>query len=302
MKRISLILLLLTTLALGRGVAHAQELRAELRISTENLGTVDRARYAEMERQLTDLLNNTRWTPLSFAPNERIACSFALKILSVEDDSRYKAELAITASRPVYRTTYTTSTMAYRDTDVAFEFVSGQSLEYSPEMVENHLVAILAFYAQYVIAMDLDSFSPEGGSTLGGHISQLTSLAVGRSDWEGWRAFGSDRNRGSLAPVFSAGEYAPFRQLWYIYHRLGLDVLESNIAEGRKQIATSLTALEEYRKNYPNSPLLSLFETTKLEEIVNIFADAPTQEKRDMLELCRQLFPTRSDVWQRLSR
>lgn len=283
-----------------RGVA--QELRAELRISTEQLGTVDKVRYTEMERQLTEMLNNTRWTTQTYAPGERIACSFALKLLSVEDDVRYKAELSITASRPVYRTSYTTTTMVHRDTEVAFELTPGQSLEFNPEQVDNHLVAILAFYAQYIIAMDLDSFSPLGGSVLSDGLAQLASQAAGRTEWEGWRAFGLDRNRGSLAMVFTTGEHEAFRQMWYAYHRLGLDMLEGDLVKGRAQILSCLKALDEYRRNYPNSPLLSLFETAKLDELVKLFSEAPADEKRSVLELCRQLFATRSDVWQTLAR
>lgn len=282
--------------------ASAQELRAEVRISTEQLGAVDKARYAELERALTDLINNTRWTDQIYAQNERIVCSFALKILSVEDDSRYKAELSVTASRPVFNTAYTTTTFVYRDKEFDFEYNPGQTIEYNPQLVDNQLVAIIAFYAQYIVSMDADSFAPLGGNIVRDQTTQLVAQAVSNPQWDGWRAFGSDNNRGALASVLSEAAHEQFRELWYHYHRNGLDVLESRITSGRSVILTQLNALIEYRTAYPNSLYLPLFETAKLDELVKIFSSAPADEKRQALEVCRRLFPTRSDIWQTLAR
>lgn len=282
--------------------SHAQELRAEVRLSTEALGVTDRHRYAELERQIASLLNETRWTDLQYAAGERIACSFALKLLSVEEDRRFHAELVVTASRPVYNTSYTTTSYVYRDPDFTFELASGETFEYNPQQITSQLVAVLALHAQYIIAMDLDSFSPLGGSRLTPQLSQLIANAATQPDWEGWRAIGLERNRASLASALADGAQESMRMIWYRYHRLALDTMETQLPVARAQLLVLLGELAEYQTAQPYSPYLPLFATAKVDELVNIFAEADADHKRSALELLRRLFPTASDSWGRLSR
>ena len=81
--------LILLCLLLGAGEAFAQELKAKVTINTERLGSVNASQFAEMERQLTDMLNNTRWTSLQYSPAERIECAFAINLTAVEEERKY---------------------------------------------------------------------------------------------------------------------------------------------------------------------------------------------------------------------
>lgn len=281
-------------------VATAQELRATVRISTEALGVVERSQFETLERQLTDLLNNNRWTGLSFSSAERIPCTFALKINEAKEGERYQAELTVTASRTVYKTTYTTTIYVYRDKAVGFTYEPGQTLEFNPQSIDNPLVAVFAFHAMSLIAMDLDSFAPLGGDLLKDPIGQLVSTASNQPDWEGWKAFDADDNRGALAEALATQGATDFRQLWYRYHRLGLDVLESKLEAGRGAILEQLEALKAYQREHFRSPLLSLIETAKIDELVKLYEPAPTEERRRVRELLSELFPTRSEAWSKL--
>ncbi|MDO4692361.1 MAG: DUF4835 family protein [Porphyromonadaceae bacterium] len=279
----------------------AQELRATVRISTEDLGAVERSQFEALERQLTDLLNNQRFTGLSYAPAERIPCSFALKITEAKDADKYQAELSITASRTAYNTNYTTTTYVYRDRGIDFEYTAGQALEYNPQNLDNNLVAVFVFHALYIIAIDLDSFSPLGGDYLKDPISQLVATASNQPNWSGWKSFESDDNRGALAAALTTGVANDFRLMWYRYHRLGLDVLESKIEAGRAVLLEQLQTLKAYQREHFRSPLITLMETAKVDELVNIYGQAPTEERRQMRELLSTIFPTRTDSWSKLS-
>lgn len=278
----------------------AQELRATVRISTEALGAVERSQFEALERQLTDLLNNQHFTGLNYAPAERIPCSFALKITEAKDSDRYQAELSITASRTVYNTNYTTTTYVYRDKAIGFEYTAGQPLEYNLQNLNNNLVAVFVFHALYIIAMDLDSFSPLGGDYVKDIMSLLVTTASNQPDWSGWKSFESDDNRGSLAAALTTGAANDFRLMWYRYHRLGLDILESKISSGRAVLLEQLEALKAFQREQFRSPLISLMETAKVDELVNIYEPAPTEERRQVRELLSTIFPTRTDSWDKL--
>lgn len=302
-RRLRHMCLILALVCGATASTYSQELRAELRISTEQLGPVEPTRYRELERQLTDLLNGTRWTQEAYAPSERIACSFVLKLTSLSGDRSHRGELSVAASRPVYGTSYSTPTFVYRDREVAFDYALGQSLEYTPQALDNALVALIAYYAQCIVASDMDSFAPLAGSALHSPLAQLIGQAASRLDWEGWQGLSDlDGGRTRLATALGDGGHEAFRMLWYRYHRHGLDILESDIARGRTELLTQLKAYAAYRQQYPSSPYLELFETTKADELAQIFAEAPTEERLRALELCRGVFPTKGDVWQRLSR
>lgn len=296
------LLLLIVLLSCTSHHAISQELLAEVRISTEALGNVDKTRYHELERQIRDLLNNTRWTSQIYAKGERINCHFAINLSSVEEDYRYKGELSISASRPVFGTNYTTTTFIYRDKALNFEYQSGDRLEFTTDGISSHLVALIAYYAQVVIALDLDSFALLSGSDMRSGIAQIASQASTHPEWEGWDAFGSNNTREGWSNALTEARQEVFRQIWYQYHRFGLDVLEQNIDQGRRTLLAQTQALEEFQRDHPRSPFLALFETAKVDELVQIFAQAPEEQKRQMLDIVRRLFPTRSSSWERLAK
>lgn len=289
--------LLLLSLALP---LRAQELRATVRISTDALGSVERSRYEALEKQMLSLLNTTRWSKLRYAPNERIACSFVLNLLEVEDDQRHRAELSVTASRTAYGTNYTTTTFVYRDRDLSFDFSNGDRLEYNPQSAEHSLVSTLALYAILIIASDLDSYAPLAGDALKPAIESLISTASSQPEWQGWRALDSETNRASLAEALTSEQSQEARTAWYRYHRKGLDQCAKNIEQGRSDILQSLEAMTEWKKSHFRSPLLSMWETAKVEELAKLYELAPREDRDKAYPLLLELFPTRSDLLQKL--
>ena len=56
----------------------------------------------------------------------------------------------------------------------------------------------------------------------------------------GWKAFESDHNRYALINGILDEKLRPVRELYYDYHRLGLDLMSENADNGRAKIASSL--------------------------------------------------------------
>lgn len=296
---LSCLLVYLSLIAIG-GELYGQELRASVRISTEALGNVERSHYQALEKQIQDMLNTTQWSKIVYAPNERIVCNFSLNILAVEDEIRHKTELSVTASRTVYNTNYTTTTFVYRDKELSFDYTNGDRLEYNPQSLDNPLSASLALYAMLIIATDLDSYAPLGGNLLKSPIQNIISTASTQPNWQGWRAIDSDTNRASLAEGSISEQSREMRTAWYTYHRKGLDLCAKTLEEGRRNILLALKAANEWKKSNFRSPLLALWETAKVDELVKLFELAPRDERNEVYSLLLDLFPTRGDLLQKL--
>lgn len=280
----------------------AQELRANVHISTEALGTIERSKYQTLEKQILNLLNETRWTNLSYLPNERIICTFALNILEVDQDIHHVGELSVTASRVAYGTTYRTTTYVFRDKDLNFDYSGGETLEYNPQNLDNALSATLALHAMLIIAIDLDSYLPLGGDLMKSAISELLSTASGQANWQGWRSFDSEQNRASLAEALYKVDVQPSRQAWYTYHRLGLDIASRKLDEARRNILNLLLGIKQWKANNFRSPLINLWESAKVDELTKLFAEAPEEERRKAYAILLDLFPTREDLFYALKR
>jgi hypothetical protein len=243
-----------------------------------------------MQDAITRLVNETKWTNAEFARNEKIDCNFSLSISEQTSDNSFKAELFITARRPVYNASYITPILNYRDKTVEFEFMENQQLVLSQTGIDNNLVAVIAFYCNLILAEDFDSFSPFGGGACMRQAQDI-AMAAQSMDWSGWSAFDDNRSRSSIINTFLDESMKPFRELWYTYHRRGLDEMAANADRGRTTIIAALPVLKETRKVRNSEIVLQMFADCKLDEIVLIAEKASQEERRELYDLLRSAFP-----------
>lgn len=74
----------------------------------------------------------------------------------------WKAPSRCRLIRPVYNSSYTTTLLNFRDTNVNFTYTENEPLVYNEMNMESQLTAILNFYVYLILAVDFDSFSPKG--------------------------------------------------------------------------------------------------------------------------------------------
>src|SRR5438309_462029 len=105
MKKFNFLLLLFVIVACS--VVHSQELQAKVTVVASRIPTsVDHKMFQTLQTQLTNFINNRKWTGDEFAPAEKIQCSFLLNLESAVETNVYKASLTIQAARPVYNSSY----------------------------------------------------------------------------------------------------------------------------------------------------------------------------------------------------
>ena len=270
---------------------QAQELNATVNVNSDRIQSTNKSVFNAMQRSLSDFINGTQWSNATFAPNERIDCTFSLTITEQSSETTFKAELFVQARRPVYNSTYVTSILNYRDTKVEFEYTENASLQIVQTSIDNNLVATIAFYCNLILALDFDSFSPQGGSIFYRQALTIAMQAQSNANWTGWSAFDDRKSRSSIINAYTDESVKPFRDMWYAYHRKSLDEMAANPDRGRTTLLNALPVLKDVRNVRNSEILLQMFSDCKLDEIVSIASKATAEEKQSLYDLLRNVFP-----------
>lgn len=290
MKKINK-LLCLGLLSIAPALTEAQELNARVTVNSDQVQATNKQVFTTLQNALTEFINNKKWTDATFAVNERIECSMTILITEIVSDNSFKGEIQVQARRPVYNSSYTTTLLNHRDTEFSFDYTEFEPLEYTENVLNSNLIATVVFYIYTILGLDFDSFSPQGGSAFLQQAQQIVSLAQAQTSWTGWKAFENDRNRHALATALQDNTSEAFREMWYNYHRKGLDEMAANPDRGRTTIIGLLPVLEQVKSTRPTSPLLQMFADAKLDEVVLIYSKATTQEKQEGYKMLSNLYP-----------
>ena len=283
-------LFLFSLLAFG---GKAQELNARVTVNGDKIATANKQIFTTLQNALMEFVNNRKWTDATFAVNEKIDCSMTI-IVNELDESSFQTEIQVQARRPVYNSSYTTTLFNFRDQELNIEHMEGEPLDFNSNTLTSNLTATVAFYVYIILGLDFDSFAPKGGTTYIQQAQQIVNMAQSEMSWNGWKAFESNQNRHALATALQDNASEAFRDMWYTYHRRGLDEMAANPDRGRMTIIEALPALREVRSARPTSVLLQMFSDAKLDEIVAIYSKATTQERQDGYKMLFEIYPTQS--------
>lgn len=272
-------------------VVEAQELNAKITINSDKIQGSNKQVFTTLENALMEFVNNKKWTNATFATNERIDCTMNIIVNERPTDESFKAEIQVRASRPVYNSAYSTTLLNFRDVELNFNYVEYEQLEYSENVLESNLTATIVFYIYVILGLDFDSFSPMGGTSFFQQAMQIVNQAQSQSSWNGWKPFDSQRNRHALATALTENASDGFREMWYSYHRKGLDEMAANADRGRTTLISTLPVLKDLKNARPSSVLLSAFLSAKLDEVVAVYSKATSQEKQEGYKFLTELYP-----------
>ena len=164
-------------------IGKAQELNARITINSDKVQSTNKQVFKTLQDALNDFVNNKKWTDATFAMNERIDCSMTLIINEMVSDNSFKGEIQVQARRPVYNSSYTTTLLNYRDTELSFDYTEFEPLEYTENTLNSNLIATVVFYIYTILGLDFDSFSPKGGTAFLEQAMQIVSLAQAQPTW-----------------------------------------------------------------------------------------------------------------------
>lgn len=281
----------------------AQELQVKVTINHSQIQGTDNSVFDNLQQTLEQFINERQWTDLQFQENERIQCNLNITVSKYNrDENKFECTALIQANRPVYNASYTTTLYNNRDASFHFEYAQFDQLNYNDETVDNQLTALAAYYAYLIIGLDLDSFSPLGGTDVLQRCMQLVNNAQDLG-YPGWKSFEDSRNRFAIINDYLDEQMKPFRQLQYDYYRKGLDEMVNNAERGRTEISSALE--EQLKKAHDNKPLSLLpqiWTDYKKDELVNIYKGKGTQkEKQAVYDLLNGINASQNPSWEKIN-
>lgn len=270
----------------------SQELNCTVEFNTDQIEGTNKSVFTTLQEAVSDYMNTTTFTPAQFASNEKIECRLFFTIKEYSEDGLIKGDLQIQSTRPVYNSSYTTTLINFKDSKIDFTYQEGEPLNFTVNSMESQLTAILNFYAYLIIAMDFDSFAPNGGEPYWERLKQIVQMAQSSGEI-GWKAFEDTKNRSAIVSAFTEGKNGEaLRKMLYDYYRLGLDQMALSTDKGRTSITESLSAIKDVYSLQPMSVALSMFRDAKLDELVNIYSKAPSEERAKVYNLLQPIYPT----------
>ena len=280
---------------------EAQELQVKININTQQIGTSDKSVFENLQQTLEQWMNDRQWTELQFQPNERISVNFNLTVTKYDKtQNRISCTAMIQANRPVWNSSYTTTLYNNKDGDFSFDFAQFDQLNFNDETIDNQLTALMAYYAYLIIGLDLDSFSPLGGTDVLQRCLLLTNNAQDLG-FPGWKAFENSRNRFAIINDYLDEAMKPFRQLQYDYYRKGLDEMAQNAERGRGNVTEALQQLKKAHEEKPLSLLPQIWTDYKRDELANIYKGKGTaKEKEQVYDLLFNINASQSNAWNKI--
>ncbi len=284
------------TLLFFSASVNAQEIQAKVAVLAQQVGTsVDKTTFTTLQNQLTDFINKRKWTSDAFQAQEKIRCSFILTIQSVDENNICKASIAIQAARPVYNSSYQTALINYQDGDVTFKYVQFQQIEFNENRVQGtdaltaNLSAVFAYYVYMILGFDYDSFSPKGGDVFFGKAQNIVNNAPEAKEISGWKSFDGTRNRYWLAENLRNTRYNNIHDIIYGYYRQGLDNMYQDDVSSRSNILASLSALQDFDQQNPNTMIEQFLMQGKSQEYIGIFKKGAPGERTQAIQLLSKL-------------
>lgn len=279
----------------------AQELQCQVTVNSDQIEGSNKSVFNTLQTSITEFVNTTRWTNMTFTERERIECSMLIVVQSVSDNL-FTAELQVQSRRPVFGSSYITPLLNFKDNYFNFTYQEYDRLEYQPNSVTGNLAAMLAYYCYLIIGHDMDSFSRLGGTPYFQQCENIVSMAqsasLENSELTGWQAFGNNRNRYALTNNLMDEAFQAYRNFYYEYHRLALDQMATNVANARARIAEGLPVLRDANRARPATYLINTFLDAKADELTNIFKKGTQSEKEQVYSVLMDIDPTRNNLYE----
>ena len=290
MQRLILVLTILFTF-----LAQAQDLKCNVQVRTDAIQATNKEIFTELQNAISQFMNNRKWISDKILPNEKINCNFIINITDFNID-QFQAEVSVTSSRPVFGTNYNSQMFNHFDQEWYFKYAQFQNLEYQENANVNALTTLLAFYANVIIGVDFDSYSPDGATTYYNKALQIRNVAQNTPGWNPSDGRGN-RNKYYIIDNLLDQRFKPIRNAYYKFHRKGLDQFKDNPEEARKAIYESLEDIRTIQQQLPNSVIFKIFFNAKRSELINIFKQAEPGIKNRSIELLGLLDPSNASKY-----
>lgn len=290
-------ILLFAAFILRGGILQAQEMNFTVAVTKPRSALADPKVFVSLENALKELINSTKWTDDIYEQNERLTGSIQLTITNENTATSFTGQLAIQVNRPVYGSDATTPIFVHLDKDIAFSYEQFQPLQFTKNNFTDNLTATIGYYMYVTLAMDYDSFAPQGGDLFWQNAQDVYNLLPdgAKGEWKGKEL--GNQNRYWFVENMLSPRLKGYRQAIYEYHRLGMDFAVTDMGRCKTMILQSLERMDETHQAYPNTLAIRMFSLTKVNELVEIFKGAAPDQKTRFLAIMQKIDPSNSSKY-----
>lgn len=274
---------------------QAQEFNFTFQVNAQNVAQPDQSIFKTLETSMQEFLNNTKWTNQKYGDEEKINASLVFVVTSFDND-RFKGNFQLSASRPVFNSSYTSPIFNYKDNDIAFEYVEYAPF-YNENQFESNLISLISFYVYTILGIDADTFELRGGQSFHEEAQNIVNLAQGTQGVAGWKPSDGLISRFRLNDDMLSETYKEYREVMYLYHLKGLDKFANDPKAGKIILKEHIKQLEELNARRPNSLLQRTFFDAKADEIMSIYSSGPSIDIRELKSTLQKLAPNQSSKW-----
>ncbi len=294
--------------AMGQ-ILHAQEFQAKVTVLAQRVNSsVNKRIFTTLQTQLTNLVNNRKWTGDVYQASEKIQCNFLVNIENVVSDNVYQASLTIQAARPIYNSAYQSALINFQDADFTFKYVEFQPVEFNDNQVQGtdaltaNLTATFAYYAYLILGLDYDSYSIKGGVNYFTKAQNIVTNAPEAREISGWRSFDGVRNRYWLSENIMNNRYNVIHDVLYGYYRSCLDSMYNNENTARASALTALAKLQALNQENPGIMIVQFFIQNRAQELIGIFKNGDPMEKSRASDVLAQIDIANSNNYKNMLR
>lgn len=262
----------------------ATELQIRVQVQAPQVANINTAMVNRLQQQISNFINNNRWTNENYLPQERITGDLIITITNWDNSVNYAATAQLQSRRAVFGSTYQSVLLNLSDQQFNFNYTEGEVLDQNEQTFRSNLSALLSYYALTMIGMDKDSFAALSGNPYFERARQVLQLAQ-NSGFPGWNPADGLRNRYWLNENLLNKSYEALRVFSYYYHRRSLDLLYDNRMKAAQQLTEVLPVLQQMDKQQFGSYFPTLFMTTKAEELSRVLAFGTAQQRQQAHQL-----------------
>ena len=276
-----------------------QELNCTVTVNSDRMTDVNPQIFKNLERQVAEFLNNTKWTDIEYQQHEKIACNFFINVSEFKNNNM-AATIQVQSSRAIFNSTYSSPIININDKDFNFRYLEFEQLVFDQNSFNSNLTSVLAFYANIIIGLEMDSLTELGGSKYLDSAANIMNVAQS-SGFKGWtQAEGNNTNRFFLITDILSNTFTPYRKALYEYHFNGLDIMSEDIQKGKENVIVAIKTLSDIHKVRPNSFVMRTFFDAKTDEIVSIFSGGPRVDVVPLTEILNRISPLNSVNWNKI--
>jgi hypothetical protein len=277
------------------GITNAQQLNCTVNVNADQITITNKQIFNTLEKSLSDFINKTDWTGVSYKQDEKINCSMYITVTAY-DSNQFTATIQVQSSRPVYNSTYSSPILNFNDKDFSFKYNEFENINFNPTSFESNLVSVIAFYSYLIIGMDADTFSRQGGGKYLETAQDVANLAI-TGGYKGWGQADGTQNRFFLINDMLSSTFISFREALFEYHFEGLDLMHNDLKSAKLKIKEAINTLGRINETRPNAFITRVFFDAKSDEIVSVFSAGPSIDCKDLIGKLNNISPINSSKW-----